>query len=150
MIKVEKMGRRYGLEVTAGEEKVTFTFAQLDYFSRNKVATLSTAYREGRLILDVGLACFYNLKYGLKEVKGLGDSEGGPYVLEFDDGVDQLTDNCVNEILACPISDKLLYAADQLGSHIPKEIIDPVTSKPVEGLEVIPPEKTEGALKKKK
>lgn len=150
MIKVEKMGRRYGLTITAGEEKVSFIFCQLDYFSRNKVATLSTAYKEGKLILDVGLSCFYNLKYGLKEVIGLSNPEGEAYVLEFEDGLDELTDACVDEILSCPISEKLLYAANEIGGHIPKEILDPVTSKPIEGIEVIPPEKLKESLKKKK
>lgn len=146
MIKVSKMGKEYALEITEGEEKIILHFKQLNYFDRNKVGTLSTSFSEGRVMLDVGLACFYNLKYGLKRVEGLANEDESPYVLEFEKGTEHLTDATVDELLACPLSDKLIYAAKDLGNNIPDVILDPVTNEPVKGIKVI---KEKGGLEKK-
>lgn len=154
MIEVQPMGKRYGISIEAGKEKVTFIFSQLSYFARNKVSTKSVTYSGGKMYLDVGLAVFYNLKYGLKDVKGLFEpvEEGKdpvPYKLEFEEGLDELTDNCVDELLALPFSDDIIYAARDLGAHIPEKIYDPVSGEEVKGIEVIPPEKlNEGTVKK--
>ena len=143
MITVQPMGREYSITIKASaKEKLILKFRQLTYFERNKVASASTRYTQGNLSLDIGLSCFYNLKYALKEVKGLQDADGKPYKLEFEKGVDELTDNCVNELLACPLSDKLLYIASELGAAIPEKILDPVSGKPIEGVEVRPPKKS--------
>lgn len=149
MIIVEEMGKKFGISLGEGEDKVTFVFTQLDYFSRNKVATASTAFKEGKLTLDVGLACFYNLKYALKEVKGLYNPDETPYTLEFEEGLDELTDKCINELLALPFSDKIIYMARDLSSSIPNKITNPVTGEEIEGIEVIPPEKLKGTIEKK-
>jgi len=71
------------------------------------------------------------------------------YKLTFEDGTDNLTDLCVDELLALPFSDKLIYAARDLGANIPDEITDPVTGKPVKGIEVISPAKLKDGLEKK-
>jgi len=148
MITVQPMGREFSITIEASKkEKLIFKFRQLNYFERNKVASSSTRYTQGNLSLDVGLSCFYNLKYALKEVKGLTDDDGKPYKLEFEKGLDELTDKCVNELLACPISNKLLYISAELGADIPEAILDPVSGKPIEGVEVIPPKKS-GSKKK--
>lgn len=149
MIKIEPMGREYVIAIKSGKEKIKFTFRQLNYFARNKIATASTMYREGKAFLDVGLTCFYNLKYALKKVEGLEDEDGEPYKLEFEIDLDELTDKCVDELLACEISNELLYSARDLGSHIPKKIVHPVDGKPIKGIEVLPPEKVKGGLEKK-
>jgi len=149
MITVQPMGQRYSIEIAEGEEKVNFGFIQLNYFLRNKVSTFSTSYDKGKIYLDVGLAVFYNLKFALKEVKGLSNLDGTDYKLVFEDGVDELTDLCVDELLALPFSDKLIYAARDLGAHIPDEITDPVTGKKIKGIEVISPEKLKDGLEKK-
>lgn len=146
MITVESMGKNFDIVIKSDEDEIRFTFKQLNYFQRNKVATKSTAYESGKLYLDVGLQVFYNLKYGLKNVEGLSGENGEPYKLRFDG--EELTDDCVDELLACPISDKIIYAARDLSGAIPKEITDPVTNKPIEGIEVIKSDKKE-ALEKK-
>lgn len=149
MIKVEKMGKSFGLEISSEDEKLTFVFKQLSYFARNKVATMSTSYRKGEMILDVGLSCFYTLKYGLKEVKGLFNEAGEAYELSFEEAGEALTDACVDELLACEIGNKLIYATRDLSAHVPKEILDPITAKPIEGIKVIQPKDLKGALEKK-
>lgn len=158
MITVQPMGQKYGMVIEAGDDKVTFVFSQLTYFDRNKVSAASTFYKESKLMLDIGLAVFFNLKYALKDIKGLympspsklpEDYTHVEYKLEFEEGANCLTDNCVDEILALPFSDKLIYAARDLGANVPTKICDPVTGKEVLGVEVIPPEKLTGLLEKK-
>lgn len=149
MIIVNEMGQRYGISIGEGEDQVTLIFSQLDYFSRNKVATKTTAMKEGKMVLDVGLACFYNIKYALKDVKGLYNADETPYKLEFEEGLDELTDKCVNELLALPFNDSILYMARDLSAQVPKEIVHPVTGEAIEGIEIIPPEKLKGYIEKK-
>lgn len=151
MITVNKMNKRFALKIEEGEDCLLLVFSQLDYFSRNKVATLSTTTKKGKLMLDLGLACFYNIKFGLKEVRGLVGEDGEAYALEFEGEGDEamLTDSCVNELLSCSIESKLIYAARDLGNNIPTEIVDPVTSEPIEGLSIIPPKELKAALEKK-
>jgi hypothetical protein len=149
MITVNPMGQRYAMVLDAGEEKVTFFFDQLSYFARNKVSTKSTSYNGGKIYLDVGLAVFYNLKYALKDIKGLQTPEGEEYKLSFEKGEDCLTDKCVDELLALSFSDLIIYAARDLSANIPEEITDPVTGKKLEGIEVLSPSKLKDVLEKK-
>jgi hypothetical protein len=149
MITVKPMGQRYAIEIAHGEEKLLFIFSQLDYFSRNEISILTTSYEGGKLSMNVGLAVFYNLKYALKEVRGFSDSEGKPYKLEFEQGREVLTDKCINELLATPIQNELILAARDLGSNVPDEILDPITNKKIEGIEVIDPQNLKARLEKK-
>jgi len=149
MITVNPMGQRFAMELAAGEEKVTLIFTQLNYFTRNKVSTMATSYSEGKMYLDIGLAVFFNLNYALKEVKGLANPDGSAYKLTFEEGTEVLTDLCVDELLALPFSNTLIYAARDLGANIPDEITDPVTGKKIEGIEVISPEKLKDGTEKK-
>ena len=131
------MGKRFNLEITLEEEKVIFTFAQLSYFTRSKIAGMVTSLRQGEVYVDKALECFYNIKYALKDVEGLTDEEGKPYKLSFEKGVDELTDACVDELLSTEIEDKLLLAAGSLAGAIPKEIVHPLTGLPVEGIKIL-------------
>lgn len=150
MIKVEKMGKKFGLEIEEGEDKILFIFNQLNYFARNKIATLTTSYRNGKLVQDIGLVCFYNVKFGLKDVNGLVDDNGQPYQLEFEDDQKQaLTDNCVDEIMGSEISSQLILAASNIGSKVPAVVLDPVTSEPVKGIKVVEQKNLKGYLEKK-
>jgi hypothetical protein len=143
------MGKRYGISISAGDEKVTLVFSQLTFRDRNRITQASTSYKGGKVVLDMGLSCFYTLKYGLKEIKGFQNDKGEPYKLEFEKGTPELTDKCVDEILSCNISDQIIYAARELGAEIPDKILHPLTNQPLEGVEIIPPEKLRGSLEKK-
>lgn len=149
MITVHPMGRRYGLEVSTGDEKITLVFSQLNYFSRNKIASITTSYKKGGVFIDSSLSCFYNIKHALKEIYGVIDAEGNPYKLKFENDNEELTDECVDELLSTELSDALLYTAASISNNIPTQILNPITKLPIEGLEIIPPEKLKGTLEKK-
>ena len=108
------MGKRYGISISAGEEKVTLVFSQLTFRDRNRITQASTSYKGGKVVLDMGLSCFYTLKYGLKEIKGFQNDKGEPYKLEFEKGTPELTDQCVDEILSCNIFFRVRRPTDPL------------------------------------
>jgi hypothetical protein len=149
MIEVKPMNQKFGLELSVDKEKVLLVFKQLDYFTRNLVATKSTKYEKGKLLLDVGLVCFYNMKYGLKDLRGFSDDKGKKYKLKFEEDEKALTDDCVNELLSCSIQNDLIIAARDFGSNIPEAITNPVTNEPIEGITIIAPKDIKGALEKK-
>lgn len=149
-IVVHPVGRMFNVEITSGEEKVVFSFKQLDYKTKGEITGLVTRIQQGQLTIDASLQVFYNLKYGLKKVEGLVDHEGKPYQLEFEDKQKkELKDECVDALLATEISDGLQYTARELASSVfPSEIKNPLTGQKLEGIEVIPQAELGGNTKK--
>lgn len=128
----------FKLEITAGEDKIIFTYRQLSYRIKNLIAGAVTSVKQGQIYVDTALSCFYHVKYAIKNVEGLTNKDGTPYELKFiDDKKEALTDDCTDELLATAFNDKLIYASKQLLNSIPSEIINPVTGKKLEGVELI-------------
>ncbi len=149
-IVVSPMGRIFRIEISHEEEKISFDFKQLDYKTKAKITSLVTSVEKGQLQIDAALQVFFNLKHGLKAVSGLTDENGNTYALKFEDAKKtELTDDCVDELLATVLSDNLQYSARALsGSVMPTEIVHPLTQKKIEGVEVIPPSELKGVTKK--
>lgn len=149
MITVYKTGRKFGLKIKAEEHELLFVFKQLTYRIRNLISSLTTQYKQGVVTQDAGMNCFYLIKYGLKDAKGLKDENGVEYKLKFE-GKDKeaLTDECVEELLAAEFQATLIYAANQMLDNIPDEIVHPITKEAIKGVEIVPPEDLQGALKK--
>lgn len=81
---------------------------------------------------------FKALKYAVKGVEGLTGSKG-KYELSFEDGV--LADNCVEELMNIEIGQTLTSICIGLINGVPREIINPMTKKPLEGVKIINPRK---------
>ena len=142
---VKPLTSNYNVSIEAGEEKIMFTFKQLDYRTKSLISSLITSVNGGQYSVDATMQIFYNLKYGLKEVNGLFDETGEPYKLQFDDTC--LTDACVDELLATEISNELQYTARELSrSVLPNEIVHPLTLKKLKGVTV---ESDKDGVKKK-
>jgi hypothetical protein len=147
MIEVKPLVEKFSVCLEHEETKLELIFNQLDYFSKNFIATKCTRYEKGKLVQDLGLNCFYNLKYGLKELKGFAGPDGKEYKLEFEtEEKKALTDKCINELMACKVQTQILYIANNLDGAVPEEILDPVTGKAIEGIEIVLPK---GGLEKK-
>lgn len=128
----------FKLEISSGEEKIVFTYRQLTYRIKNLIAGAVTSVKHGQIYVDTALSCFYHIKYAIKAVEGLTNKDGTPYELKFtDDKKEALTDDCTDELLATSFNDKLIYASKQLVNSIPSEIVNPVTGKKLEGVELI-------------
>lgn len=145
---VKALDKKYTVEIQHEKEKLTFIFNQLDYRTKSLISSITTDVKQGQYISDSTMQIFYNLKYGLKEVKGLTSEDGKPYKLTFeDDAKKALTEICVDELLATPISNELQYTAHNLSrSVLPSEILHPLTLTKIEGVDVIP---MPGGVKKK-
>lgn len=147
---VRPINEEFKLVLTEGEDKVEFFIRQLDYKTKSHITGLTTSVRQGQVSIDSTLTCFYNIKHGLKRVVGLEDEDGKPYQLEFEDKEKTvLTDKCVDELLATPISDNLQFAARELSrACYPDKILHPLTNLPMEGVEIIPAKQLKGTKKK--
>lgn len=125
--------------IEEGEDKVSFFITPLDYQTKSVVSGLSTVIRQGQVTEDAFLQVFFNIKYGLKRVEGLESEDGKPYPLEFEDGDKKaLSDKCINELLATPVTDGLQFAARSLSEACyPEKILHPVTRQPLPGISVV-------------
>ena len=141
MITVHGLGRKYQMVITDGEDKITFTFQQLSYFTKHDIAAAVTSIKNGVPFINQALQVFENVRHSLKEVEGLDDPEGNPYQLRFaNDGT--LEKTCVEELFSCEFSNTLQFAALKLDEvTIPTEIIHPTLGTPIEGIEVIIPKR---------
>ena len=79
------------------------------------------------------------IKYGLKAVTGIKDSEEKPYELEFENDV--LTDSCIDDLMNTEISSELqLVCVKQLQAMTEKITDD--EGNPVEGIKFVGMEKS--------
>lgn len=114
---------------------VTFVLAPLNYLQKQDLSSC-TRIEKGEEQFDLLKSQALYIKYSLKGIKGLTQYDGNDYVLDFEG--DNLTDNCVSEILNLEQREKLSTAAWTLLNGI-QEITDH-NGKALEGvyLEVIP------------
>ncbi len=75
------------------------------------------------------------LKYAVKGIDGLIDSDDKPYQLQFDEHKN-LTDDCVSELLNMEVTGKLTMVCISLANKIPDEFVDENGIK-LEGVDVI-------------
>jgi len=147
---VKPIDELFKVILTEGEDSVEFFIKQLDYKTKAHITGLTTNVKQGQVTIDSALTCFYNIKYGLKKVVGLEDVDGKPYALDFEDKEKRsLTDKCVDELLATPLSDNLQFSARELSrACYPDKVLHPLTGQPIEGVEVIPASQLKGTKKK--
>jgi hypothetical protein len=78
-----------------------------------------------------------SLKYCVKDIKGVHyideDDVKREYQLEFEEGY--LTDDCLDELLNMPFSNKLNSVCAAMLQGIPEEILD-ADGKPIEGIKI--------------
>lgn len=136
---VHPLSTDFRLEIAEGDEKIEFKFHQLDYKLKSQILNTCMVLNGGKLVLDSHTQTFLNVKFGLKEAKGLLDADGNEYQLEYDDKVNKyLSDKCVNELFASGISEKLTYVANQLSdAMLPKQILHPLTNQPIDGITIL-------------
>ena len=147
---VKPIDAEFKVVLSEGEDSVDFYIKQLDYKTKSYITGLVTKVNQGQVTIDSTLTCFYNIKFGVQRVEGLLGVDGKPYEVEYE-GPDKkcLSDKCVDELLATPISDNLIFAAHKLSEACyPDKILHPLTGQPMEGVEVIPADQLKGTKKK--
>ena len=100
-IVISPLKQNFKIEITEGEEKLLFSFNQLDYKTKSLIASLTSSVVSGQYISDSTMQIFYNIQYGLKDVEGLVDAECNAYKLRFETNKKyKLEEDCVDELLA--------------------------------------------------
>ncbi len=74
------------------------------------------------------------LKYAIKGIEGVEDSEGKPYVLQFEG--ESLTDACVGDLLNLGMTGKLTQVCISLANGIKDEFTDERGEK-LEGVDIV-------------
>lgn len=149
-IQVRALNEEITIRLSHAGETVEFIINQLDYRTKSHITGLVTQVNQGEVTIDSALTCFYNLKYGLKKIKGITGTDGSTYKLEFETPDKKaLTDKCVDELLSTEISDHIIYAAHGLSkARYPDVVLHPLTNLPLQGVEVIPSSELKGTKKK--
>jgi len=128
MTKILRLKDRLKLKI----DDVTFKLAPLSHLQKQELAGC-TKMQNGEEIFDLTRAQALYIKYSLKDIDGVEDYSGEKYELEFDGDV--LTDDCVSEVFNLEQREKLNIAAWQLVQGV-QELKDPVTGKPLEGVDL--------------
>lgn len=105
-------------------------------FDQKRQCSQSSRVESGKLIEDGLMTAYKSLHFSVKEVKGLINPDGTEYKLSFDDN-NNITQDCIDDLFNFEFSERLMIACYNLVSGIPKVIIDPVTGKPIEGVEIV-------------
>ena len=145
---VNDMSTKFNLVISHEEEKLIFTFRQLTYKEKNKIAALTTEFKQGKAVVDSSLTCFYVIKYGLIKASGIKNPDGTPWELEkeTEDNIEVNTDNAIDTLLNSEVSNGLVWSANSMMGGIPTEITNPLTGRKIEGIEILKVE--EGSKKK--
>lgn len=119
---------------------VVFKVQQLTAHQKAVVHLLSVKAHKGD---NVALAesLLKVIKYSVKAVEGVKLSNGKTYNVSYEEGTNVLTDDCVQEILCLPVSDKL----GALCFGLINGVTDPLTTMdgtPIEGVKIISEEST--------
>ncbi len=81
-----------------------------------------------------------SIKYALKGMEGVVDSDGNPYTLHFENEI--LSDSCVEDLMNLEVTKKLYTVCSTLANGIPAKFVDE-DGKPIEGVELVKPGKPE-------
>jgi hypothetical protein len=78
-------------------------------------------------------ASVLSVKYSVKRVEGLYDSNDEEYKLKFDSN-DNLSEETIDDLLNIEHSTKISMVCNSFIGGVSKEVIDPETGKPLEGI----------------
>jgi hypothetical protein len=133
----------YGLndKISIKIDDITIIVSPLSYKQKGEIQSLISRYSETKDSMDLIEGSFKTLKYAIKEIKGAksGDND---FSIVLENGI--ASDDSIEALLNSSISGKLTTASLALLNGIPKEIINPITGKALEGVVV------EGFLKQEK
>lgn len=150
MITVRPINELFKVEIKGEDATVGLFFKQLNYMTKAHITSLCTSVEKGEIQIDALGQVFYNIKYGLKKVEGFADEKGEGYKLQFEKKDEHaLTDDCVDALLATEFTNHMQFIAKSLADSIlPKQIMHPMTNKPLEGVTIIPAHELKGVQKK--
>lgn len=118
-------------------DSLSIFVSPMTYHQKSQLQPLMISAANGNMD-DAMKAVMQAMKFCLKGIRGVSvqDDEGNdvPYVLEFNDN--EVTEECLNDILNMPISQKISTICTSLMSGLSSRICDP-NGQPIEGIEVV-------------
>lgn len=119
-------------------DDIVLTLAPLNYHQKSRVQNLILEKGQMGALDSTKLA----VKYALKDIEGVETLDGAKYKLEF--GEDGLSDECLDDLFNLEQTMKLSSICMSLLNGVPKEFIDPMTNKPMEGVSYYKEKKGKG------
>lgn len=115
-------------------DEVIVTISPLSLSQKSEVQVLMNAGVTNRDIKSMQEGVVLILKYGLKDIEGLTDSDGRPYKLEFENDI--LKDECIEDLFNIELHHKLVNVCSSLLKGISNKITDSL-GNPIEGVEFV-------------
>ena len=126
MARIYKTSDRLGVQI----DDIKITLSPLSFEQKCEIqAQLLTGNA-----MDMVRAARLAMKFSVKDIDGVEDSEGNPYKLSFDNG--ELSDDSIDDILNLQQQEKINLVCVSLLHGIPKELIDPNTGKQMAGVKI--------------
>lgn len=110
------------IPVKIGE--LTFWLSPMSWGHRAEIVALARK-QAGIDATDANKAGFLTLKYTIKEIEGLENSDGSPYVCEYEQS-GCLTDDCVDDLYQLDILPQLVQVGGMFLNGLPKGEIEGV------------------------
>src|ERR1044072_2448134 len=130
MVRIYKRTDRIAVKI--GDITVRLAPLSLDQKTQIQQALLAGS-RDGDL-KELTRGISLNIKYAVKGVEGLVNSDDQPYQLQFEN--DELTDECVSDLMNMELGQKLTLVCAQFAKGVPKSFKDE-KGNPLDGVELV-------------
>ena len=97
---------------------ITVKIAPLSMIQKSNVQSVLIEAQKANDIQKANEALLLSLKYCVKEIKGLQDTGGNDYQLQFENN--ELTDSCISDLMNMEHGNELLQACAAFVAGIPK------------------------------
>lgn len=105
------------LEIKIGE--ISVKISPLSLIQKNEVQSMMLEGQKNSDLTKLNAALILAVSYCLKEVQGLEDSNGNPYLLQFENG--KLTDLCIDDLMNMEETPSLIKVCSAFVAGIPKK-----------------------------
>lgn len=117
------------ISVKVGE--LLFKITPLTFEQKCEIQTVLAAGTTTAILKASKLA----MKFSVKEITGLQNSDGSDYEVTFDN--EGLSDDVINDLGNSEIGDRLNYMCISLLNGIPNQFENPITKQPLDGVSFV-------------
>lgn len=108
--------------ITVTVDGITVKLAPLTIHQKVEIQTAMFNGRQQADLKEATRGVVQSLRYSVKGIDGVEDSDGNPYTLKFEGDV--LTEECADDLMNLEITQKLTMVCAGLLNGIPKEFTD--------------------------
>ncbi len=129
MVKIHRRTDKIKIKI----DDVTVTISPLSSHEKAEIQSEMMKFVKGNVKAGQDGICL-SLKYAVKGIEGVVDSEGNAYALKFENGY--LAQECVDDLLNMEITGKLSQVCGALTNGVPREFMNSDGTK-IEGVEFV-------------